>query len=133
MRFNLSSDEFLTKDGWSIDNIKVLKYSDSVTDISDKFAELPKELKLYPNYPNPFNPSTNIRYSLPKAGNVQLEIFDSSGRKVRSLINDFQSPGDYTFLWNGKSDSGESCAAGIYFYTLKSAKEVLTQKLVLLK
>ncbi len=133
LRFNLSSDEFLTKDGWSIDNIKVLKYSDSVTDISDKFAELPKELKLYPNYPNPFNPSTNIRYSLPKAGNVQLEIFDSSGRKVRSLINDFQSPGDYTFLWNGKSDSGESCAAGIYFYTLKSAKEVLTQKLVLLK
>ena len=90
-------------------------------------------LMLYQNHPNPFNPQTTIDYDLPAAGPVRLLIMDASGRVVRTLVNETQPAGSRSIDWNGRDDSGNAVASGVYFYVLDAGKERLTKKLVLLK
>lgn len=85
------------------------------------------------NYPNPFNPTTTIRFSLPEAAHLSLEIFDVSGRLVRTLIDGNRSAGFQSVIWNGKDDSGQAVSTGVYFYKFTTSYEVLTRKMVLLK
>ena len=93
----------------------------------------PKELALE-NYPNPFNPTTTIRYSLPKAANVTLAVYDVGGRLVRMLVNDVRKPaGVFEASWNGTDSTGNPVASGVYFYRLVAGSETLTRKAVLLK
>ena len=80
------------------------------------------------NFPNPFNPSTTLRYSIPVAGNVKLAVFDGTGRKVADLVNQYQSAGNYEVNFNA---SGLS--SGIYFYRLSAGEFSQTRKLILLK
>jgi hypothetical protein len=80
------------------------------------------------NYPNPFNPSTNISFYLPDAGNVSLKIYDLLGREAATLINDNLNAGNYSVEWNASN-----FASGIYFYTLKLANYSETKKMLLVK
>ncbi len=92
----------------------------------------PNSYSLGQNYPNPFNPSTKITYSVSKAGNVTLIIFDMLGRKVGTLINKFHKPGSYYIDFSAKS-LGKKLASGTYIYQLRAGGFVKSRKMVLLK
>lgn len=88
--------------------------------------------KLDQNYPNPFNPTTTIRFTVPVDGSVvRLRIIDALGRTVTEVIMEDLLPGTYTWLWDGRSDSGIPVASGIYFYQLQSEGSQLIRKMVL--
>ena len=80
----------------------------------------PETSMLLSNYPNPFNPVTQLRYQLAEAGIVELVIYDILGRKIRTLLNNFQEAGFYEMQWDGKNDAGIQTASGIYIYRLES-------------
>ncbi|HEX6941277.1 MAG TPA: FlgD immunoglobulin-like domain containing protein, partial [Gemmatimonadaceae bacterium] len=90
-------------------------------------------LVLHQNVPNPFNPQTTIRYDLPAPAHVTLTIFDSSGRRIRTLVDDNQAPGSREAIWTGRDDGNQPVSSGVYFYVLEAGKQRLTRKLVLLK
>jgi len=93
-----------------------------------------KDFKLSQNYPNPFNPTTTINYSIPdivsdfNLRNVQLKVYDMLGREVVTLLNKYQSPGNYRLDFDASSLS-----SGIYYYRLMAGEFVETKKMILLK
>ncbi|MBC8416328.1 MAG: T9SS type A sorting domain-containing protein [Candidatus Cloacimonetes bacterium] len=101
---------------------------------TDDMSVIPSIIKLCGNYPNPFNPSTTITYSLNKDSKVTLEIYNIKGQKVRTLVNKEQPAGNYKTIWNGKDDNDRSIASGIYFYKMKAGgRYTSTKKMILLK
>jgi hypothetical protein len=89
---------------------------------------LPTQYSLNQNYPNPFNPATTISYSLPKAGDVNLKIFNVLGQEVKSLVNQFQNVGTYTVTFDASS-----LPSGVYFYSLNADNFSQVKKMMLLK
>ncbi|MDH3215372.1 MAG: T9SS type A sorting domain-containing protein, partial [Candidatus Krumholzibacteria bacterium] len=87
------------------------------------------------NYPNPFNPSTTIRYGIRRPAHVSLRIYNAAGQLVKTLVDGMQIPRAEGFAveWDGHSDSGVSVASGVYFYRLVTSDFVQTKKMVLLK
>jgi hypothetical protein len=79
----------------------------------------PNSFLLEQNYPNPFNPSTNIKYHIYETSQVTLDIFNSLGQKVNSLVNKIQPSGTYNLTWNAKDKYGKNLSTGIFFYVLK--------------
>jgi parallel beta-helix repeat protein len=98
------------------------------TSVSVPIAELPTEFRLYAPYPNPFNPVTEIVYSVPQAGLVSLRVYDILGRQVAVLVNGFSTPGTYRTTFNGNHLS-----SGIYYARLRAGTHSETCKMVLLK
>jgi hypothetical protein len=94
---------------------------------------MPGEFSLSHNYPNPFNPETQISYSLPKDCRVKLTIFNLLGQKVKTLVDEFQTAGAKAILWDGKDDKGQECASGIYFYHLQAGEFSQAKKMVIVK
>lgn len=94
---------------------------------------LPRRLALEPNVPNPFNPSTRIRFALPEAGRVRLDVLDLRGRRVQSLVDGELEAGLHTLEWQGRDERGRSVASGVYFLRLDAAGHQKRQKMVLLK
>jgi hypothetical protein len=94
---------------------------------------LPEGFSLMQNKPNPFNPSTDIGYSIPQSARVSLEIFNINGQKVRTLVNEVQGAGEHTVIWDGKSDYGDHVASGVYLYRLTAGETTTTRKMTLLK
>ena len=91
-------------------------------------------LVLYQNNPNPFNPSTTIRFYLPNEDAVTLDVYDTSGRRVARLIDNEKKPvGLHTVEWRGVDENGNDVSSGIYFYKLRSGKNAVSRKMVLLK
>jgi len=86
---------------------------------------------LFENYPNPFNPSTTIRFSLGKSSHAELAVFNSLGQKIRTLAEGPQTAGMHMVQWNGCNDSGQRVSSGVYFYRLRSGTYVKTMKMVL--
>jgi hypothetical protein len=84
-------------------------------------------------HPNPFNPSTEIRYVLPRASRVEIAIYDASGRLVSELANEEQVQGDHGVHWDGRDARGATVGSGVYFVRLTANGETRTQKMVLLK
>jgi hypothetical protein len=93
----------------------------------NKQTVLPTSYELLNNYPNPFNPSTVILYTLPEATDVKLEIYNVLGQRVRVLVNGHQSPGYKTMVWDGKNDKGENVSSGIYFYKLEFKENAVNE------
>ncbi len=93
----------------------------------------PAVLALHPNRPNPFNPSTEIRFELPTAGEVRLSVFDVTGRAIRELVSEPLEPGVHAYTWDGRNDGGQPMASGLYFAVLKTHGKTLNSKMVLLK
>ena len=99
---------------------------------------IPNETRLYPNFPNPFNPETWIPYQLAEAAKVHISIYDAKGQSVRELPIGFRTAGIYTsrseaVYWNGRNDIGELVTSGIYFYTLRAGDFSDTRKMLILK
>ena len=80
---------------------------------------LPVEFRLSPNYPNPFNAETNIRYTLPEEAHVTLRIFNIKGQLVRTLVNEIEQAGFKDVRWLGKDSSGPDVSSGMYFNSLR--------------
>jgi hypothetical protein len=85
------------------------------------------------NYPNPFNPSTNIDFSIASYGDVSLVIFDALGREVNELVAGVYSPGNYSVAWSGIDNNGNQLSSGMYFYKLSSGDYSLTKKMLFMK
>lgn len=85
------------------------------------------------NYPNPFNPSTTISYSVPSDGIVALSIFNSRGQIVNTLVQEHKNKGNYQVVWQGKDTSGSSVASGLYFARLISGGKSISHKMLLIK
>ena len=100
-------------------------------------GELPTSFQLKQNYPNPFNPTTTISFDLPTRSKVTLKVFNLLGQEVSTLIDKELPANSYKVEWDGRSNTGESVASGIYFYKLiaeAANKEfVETKKMMLLK
>jgi hypothetical protein len=94
---------------------------------------IPLNFKVEQNYPNPFNPSTTIDYKLDALSDVNISIYDLAGHKVNELFSGKQNGGTHSIVWNGKSQSGSSVAAGTYFYEIKVGNSTMTKKMILLK
>lgn len=92
-----------------------------------------KVFRLDQNQPNPFNPTTEIKFTLDKAGPVELAVFDVSGRKVRTLVRGARGPGDHVAVWDGTDQAGSRVPSGMYFYQLTSAQDTETRKMMLVK
>ena len=84
-------------------------------------------------YPNPFNPTTTIEFTLPEAGLATFTIYNMAGQKVRELAAERMNAGTHRLQWDGKDGSGSSVSAGIYFALLKAGEMTATGKLVLVK
>nr|HQV33573.1 T9SS type A sorting domain-containing protein [Calditrichia bacterium] len=98
-----------------------------------KPTQAARAFNLSQNYPNPFNGETEIRYNLPKAGPVELAIYDLLGRRVVELVDREQIGGPHRVVWNGQDAAGRPVASGVYFYRLRQGNEVRTRKLLLLR
>jgi mannan endo-1,4-beta-mannosidase len=108
---------------------KGLKPQDiKLIDIPPSGKELPSEFKLYSNYPNPFNPSTVIQFDLPKAGFVNLKVFDLLGREIATLLNEEKQPGVYKVKFNA-----QGLSSGVYLYRFQSGSFVSIKKMILIK
>jgi len=88
---------------------------------------------LHQNYPNPFNPATKIKYELPNNTDVNIQIFDILGQKVKTLVNKNQNRGIHFVTWDGLNKRGESVSGGIYYYKLQTSEFQQTKKMLLLK
>ena len=85
------------------------------------------------SYPNPFNPQTEITYNLPEDSYVKLTVYNIQGQKVKSLVDEYQSAGTRNVVWDGRDESGESVASGIYLYRIEAGPHEVTNRMVLLK
>lgn len=95
---------------------------------------VPERFALYQNAPNPFNPTTTIRYDVPVGGGqVRLEIFDVNGRLVRALVDRRDAPGEKSITWDGIDERGVPVASGVYFYRLVTGSFSETRKMVMMK
>lgn len=101
---------------------------------------IPKVFALKPNYPNPFNPATTIAFDLPENSSVELEIYDISGRKVRTVVNESMEAGTHRVNWDGRDETGNQVASGIYFYRIHAVPSgsadqafIAVSKMMLLK
>ena len=100
---------------------------------TDDMSVIPSITKLNGNYPNPFNPTTTISYSLKEDSKVTLEIFNIKGQKVRTLVKENQLAGHHKVVWNGKDENSKPVASGIYFYKMKAGNYTSTKKMILMK
>ena len=94
---------------------------------------VPKDYRLFQNFPNPFNSSTVISYALPMDNVVYLKVFDLMGREVKTLVNSFQAEGGKSVRWDAVNNQGIPVSAGLYFYSIESGEFMETKKMILIK
>jgi len=129
VRFVFDSDNYITADGWYVDDVAIFASTDS----SEIDGAVVSSLRVR-NHPNPFTPKTSIRYDVPVRGNVDLAVYDVAGRLVRTLITgESHGPGTYGLPWDGRNDRGEEVAGGVYFARVQTANDAASAKMVLLK
>ena len=102
-------------------------------DLNTESIGIPNSFVLHPNYPNPFNPETQIRFEIPYAGNVDLSIYNLLGMKVRTLYAGQKSAGVFEYKWDGKNDHNQSVSGGVYIYKLQGGQQMQMRKMILLK
>lgn len=135
VRFLLASNGVTNGDGWYIDDVSV----DIIVPVEkDNTAMPPEGYALDHNFPNPFNPSTSVSYSLPVTATVQLKVFDVLGREITTMVDEVLSPGYYVATWDTRNQSDRSPANGLYVIRLDAigidgSHFRATRKAVLLK
>lgn len=105
----------------------------SILNIQIEANNLPSATMLNQNFPNPFNPSTTIPISISQRIKVRLDIFNTTGQKIRSLVNHVMEPGNYEILWDSRDNLGNSVSSGIYLYQLILPNHTLIKKMTLLR
>jgi hypothetical protein len=93
----------------------------------------PANFLLKQNHPNPFNPQTVIPYQLETAGEVRLKIYNLEGQEVTTLVQEFQAPGDYQFIWNSIDNVGKKVSSGIYLYRLQIGDRIKSRKMTVVR
>jgi uncharacterized Ntn-hydrolase superfamily protein len=125
-----------------IDSLQVLYdiWNSTVTGVSPNSPQQPRRFILYPNYPNPFNPSTTIRYHLASAARVTLKIYNALGQEIKTLVRQRQPAGTYAISWDGRDGAGEAVSSGVYIYRLQASDSpenaalfIQTRKMIFLK
>jgi hypothetical protein len=101
--------------------------------LSVENESIPTEFALHENYPNPFNPSTTLRFELPEVSNITLTIYNMLGQKVRTYDMKSTPAGHHSLKWNATNNYGDPVGAGVYLYQLQTKDFVKTRKMVLLK
>ena len=115
----------MQRNGHFISNLDALDISDQIIDY---------EFALYNAYPNPFNPTTTIEYEVPFSMDVVLNVYDISGKLVKTLVNDMKNTGKHSIVWDGTTQYGNSVANGMYIYKLISSENIsISNKMILLK
>jgi len=132
VRFRLHADAAAHGWGWAIDDVFIGKVIPTAIAAVNAPA---RQFALWSNYPNPFNPSTTIRFTLAHSGAVSLKIFDNRGRLVRTLVNNvpFTTGKVHRVVWDGKNDQGLAAASGIYYFRLRSGSQQAVRKMLLMK
>ena len=134
VRFHFVSDSSTTMLGTLIDDVEI--YPETPTYVVNEVTNesIPTEWNLYQNYPNPFNMTTRFEYSIPKAGDVKIVIYNIKGEVVRNLLEIYLEPGHHFIEWDGCDNNGILVGTGIYFYQLKvKGKFSNTKKMIFMK
>lgn len=112
---------------------KLFPYNTPPTRIVNTNNTVPSQFILYPNYPNPFNSSTQIKYQLPQHTKIEIEIFDLKGRLIQKLFAGTQQAGVHSFIWDGINQNDNVAPSGLYYLILSTPDRVFRQKLLLIK
>ncbi|HOC24571.1 MAG TPA: FlgD immunoglobulin-like domain containing protein, partial [bacterium] len=96
-------------------------------------AEPPQAFHLAGSWPNPFNSAAAIRFTLPATGRIEAEIYDTLGRRVRTLAAAALPAGTHELVWDGRSQSGSSCPSGLYFLRLRHSSGIAVHKMALVR
>ena len=111
----------------------IMDWSASVVSIDNEVVNTPDKFSLKGNYPNPFNPSTNIMFTLGMASDVTVKVYSILGEEIVTLHNGNMIPGTHSLRWNGLTNNGFNVASGVYFYQVDVAGQVKTGKMMLMK
>jgi hypothetical protein len=111
---------------------QVLHVIESATSVDDH-DQITNRFELFSNFPNPFNPSTTIRYSLGRETEVSLKVYTLLGQEVRTLVNSVQAAGQKAVEWDGRNEKGNPVASGIYIYRMKAGDFMWSSRMILLK
>ena len=117
---------------WPLPESAYLRGGAMSTDGSNNHT-MPIEFALHSNYPNPFNPTTKISYSLSSVSDVSLSIYNIRGELVNELTSGLHQVGTHSVQWDGRNSLGEKVSTGVYIYSLSTPNGVLNKRLVLLK
>ena len=116
---------------WPLPEMEALEGALGV--VNSETDPMPERFTLEQNFPNPFNPTTEITFTLNQESDITLTIFNMLGQEVKELTSGFKPVGKYTVQWNGKDNLGRSVSTGVYLYSLNNGTQVLTKKMVLMK
>ncbi|MBD3224496.1 MAG: T9SS type A sorting domain-containing protein [Caldithrix sp.] len=132
VRFNMASDGGTERDGWYIDDIRLLAYTDVVSPLASN-ETLPDKVTLAPNYPNPFNATTSISFYLPRKMHATLIVYDLLGRKVKTLADRRYNAGEHSLRWKGNNEQGNKVGSGIYIVRLQTEQGMQSRKALLME
>jgi len=118
-RLSFSTDAMLNENSQSLGAVEI--------------AAVPTEFALQLNYPNPFNPSTTIKYQIANDASVNLDIWNLQGQKIRTLVGKEQKSGYYSVVWDGRNDAGQTVSTGLYLYRVQAGSFVATHKMLMIK
>jgi hypothetical protein len=131
LRWRFGSDGAVAEEGWYIDDVEIIG-AGAASDVLPIDLR-PARISLAAPRPNPFAGMTRIAFALPEEGVVRLQIFDPTGRLVRTLLNESRSPGYHNVHWNGESDSGQLAASGVYYCRLSTDQGLLRRSMILMR
>ncbi len=126
-------DSTITIEVYNIWGVMEASYSVEVFVEPNEDERLPREFWVAQNFPNPFNPETEISYELPKDAHVTLTVYNLLGQRVKTLVDESQGVGRHNVRWGGRDDSGEEVASGVYFYKIQAGDFTVTKKMVLIR
>lgn len=116
-----------------VDRLHTVTESGVITGVSGRADMTPDRISLHGNFPNPFNPVTQIEYELVETSEIQLVIFNVLGQSIRTLASGRRNPGLHSVLWDGRNDGGRFVPSGVYLYRLQSGKHTISRKMLLVK
>jgi len=118
-RFTLYSDSDIRGDGFYFDDFRIVDYRTPVLNSVDENIVVPGKFVLFQNFPNPFNPITQINYQLPELGLVNISVYNTLGQKIKTLVNKNLQAGKFTTHWDGTNQFNSPAASGIYYFQLE--------------
>lgn len=120
-------------DQWIDSQRRLYEYGTGQSDVNSEITTRPVGFALKQNAPNPFNPSTIIKYSVERKSHIVLTVFNLLGQRIRTLVDELRSKGSYSAEWNGKDETGDQVASGLYFYRIQVGSKSASKKMILLK
>jgi hypothetical protein len=120
-------------DAESIESNKAYGSTDVITGVEEENLAVPREFFIAQNYPNPFNPRTTLSYGLPRDSEVRIDIFNVLGQRVLTLVDEYQTAGFKSVVWDGQDSRGSRVSTGVYFYTIEAGEYHDSKKMLLIK